>query len=68
MTDNEPYTPADSTMKETRNFHPADRILRKHGFRILSRPRSGPTLWIRHGQVMQQESAELVAANEKRKE
>lgn len=33
------------TMAETRNLHPEDQELRKHGYRIHARPRKGEAVW-----------------------
>lgn len=41
----DPYTPDQSTMREHRDFHPADKILRERGFQIVSRPRHGEVIW-----------------------
>jgi len=55
-------------IRELVNRQPWDRKLRSHGFRIVSRPRKGPTLWVRNGktvteaeamrQVMQEETVQ----------
>lgn len=34
-----------NSWNERRPFHPDDILLRKHGWRVLSRPRRGPDLW-----------------------
>jgi hypothetical protein len=36
---------------ERRHLHPEDERLRRHGFRIVKRPRKGPTLWARPREV-----------------
>jgi hypothetical protein len=44
---------------ETRDFHPSDRMLRDHGFKIHARPRNGAAVWKLKGVLFTQEEAEL---------
>jgi hypothetical protein len=44
--------------------HAADATLRLHGFLIYRRPRNGPTMWSRGGQVYDQETASRIARRE----
>ncbi len=45
---------------ETRPWHPCDDVLRRHGFRIAARPRSGPVRWERGGVLYAEAAARLV--------
>ncbi|HYF24300.1 MAG TPA: hypothetical protein VD931_01035 [Baekduia sp.] len=42
---------------ESRDLKPDDRLLRRHGFRIVSRPKGGPNLWSRGGVVRPEDEA-----------
>jgi hypothetical protein len=44
--------------------HATDATLRLHGFVIYRRPRNGPALWSRGGQVYDQETASRIVGRE----
>ncbi len=43
--------------QETRDLRPLDTLLRRHGWRIRSRPRNGRDLWERNGEIISFEEA-----------
>ncbi len=45
------------TSVETRDNHPSDQRLRRHGFRVTARPKDGPAVWERNGVKFDQEDA-----------
>jgi len=46
---------------ETRALCIRDRLLREHGFAILSRPRQGPNLWVKAGRTYEEAAALAIA-------
>lgn len=48
---------------ETRDLHPTDILLRKHGFKIHSRPTNGVPVWSKGGFFLTQDEAVEVATS-----
>ena len=51
--------PDGSGWAETRDLKPLDKLLRKHGFSVYSRPSNGPVIWTKDGERLTQEDALL---------
>jgi hypothetical protein len=49
--------PEGHAFAETRDLKPRDRYLRSHGFRIVSRPKSGEAIWVRGNREMTESEA-----------
>lgn len=43
------HTQPRENSRERADRYPADTFLREHGFKIHSRPKTGPAVWERHG-------------------
>ncbi len=54
--------PAGHPSAETRNLIPDDTLLRKHGFRVRSRPRKGPPTWSLAGKTYTEAEALALCA------
>lgn len=48
-------------VRDTASKHPADQELRRRGFKIYARPRSGPVLWEKDGVLYVQLDRESIA-------
>jgi hypothetical protein len=49
---------------ETRSLFPEDILLRRHGFKISSRPKYGPAVWARGGDRYEHSKALAIAKDE----
>lgn len=58
--------PEGHAFAETRDLKPDDRLLRRHGFKIKSRPARGPVTWTKGGEEYVQEEALRIAARGER--
>jgi len=42
---------------ETRDLKPDDQLLRRHGFKIHARPKNGPAMWAKQGEMFTEAAA-----------
>lgn len=51
----------ESTWAERADYHPRDRLLRRHGFRIAARPKNRPAVWTKAGESYTEAEAVMLA-------